>query len=129
MGAIVEKEMKAEKAFVDAGGILLAGVDPTGNGCVIAGYGDQREIELLVKAGFRPEDAIKIATRNGADFLGIAGSVGTIEKGKQADLVVVAGDPTRRIEDIEKVELVFKAGSGFDPAKLTRSVKGFVGLR
>ena len=53
----------------------------------------------------------------------------TIEKGKRADLVVVAGDPTRRIEDIEKVELVFKADSGFDPAKLTQSVKGFVGLR
>jgi imidazolonepropionase-like amidohydrolase len=129
MGAIVEKEMKAERAFVESGGLLLAGVDPTGNGCVIAGYGDQREIELLVKAGFRPEEAIKIATHNGAEFLGIADSVGTIETGKLADLVVVAGDPTQRIEDIEKVEVVFKAGAGFDPVKLTQSVEGFVGLR
>lgn len=129
MGTILEKEMKAEKAFVDSGGLLLAGLDPTGNGCVIAGYGDQREIELLVKAGFRPEEAIKIATHNGAEFLGVANSVGTIEMGKQADLVVVAGDPTQRIEDIEKVEVVFKAGAGFDPVKLMQSVQGFVGLR
>jgi len=129
MGSIVEKEMKAEKAFADAGGLLLAGVDPTGNGCVIAGYGDQREIELLVKAGFKPEEAIRIATRNGAEFLGIGNTVGTIEKGKRADLVVVAGDPAQKIEDIEKVEVVFKGGAGFDPAKLAQSVKGFVGLR
>jgi imidazolonepropionase-like amidohydrolase len=129
MGVIVEKEMKAEKAFADAGGLLVAGIDPTGDGCVIAGYADQREIELLVKAGFRPEDAIRVATHNGATFLGIADSVGTIEKGKRADLVVVSGDPTQKIEDIENVEVVFKAGTGFDPAKLTESVKGVVGLR
>jgi len=129
IGTIVEKEMKAERKFVDSGGLLLAGVDPTGNGCVIAGYGDQREIELLVQAGFRPEEAIKIATRNGAEFLGIAESVGTIETGKQANLVVVAGDPTQRIKDIENVEVVFKAGAGFDPVKLVQSVQGVVGLR
>lgn len=129
MGAIVAKEMRAEKKFVDAGGTLLAGLDPTGNGCVAAGYGDQHEIELLVKAGFRPEEAIHIATENGADFLGIGDRVGTIAAGKQADIVVIDGDVTKRIEDIEKVGLVFKAGVGFDPAKLAESVKGQIGLR
>ena len=62
-------EMQFERMFVGAGGRLLAGVDPTGWGGVIAGSGDQREIELLVGAGFRPEAAIQIATANGAAFL------------------------------------------------------------
>lgn len=128
-GDIVAKEMRLEKMFVDAGGTLLAGVDPGGMGCVLAGYGDQQEIELLVKGGFSPSEAIKIATLNGAQFLGIADKVGTVAAGKQADLVVVKGDPSKRIEDIENVELVFKAGAGFDPEKLIQAVKGKVGLR
>ena len=129
MGAIVEKEMKLEKMFVDTGGTLLAGLDPTGTGCVVAGFGDQREIELLVKSGFRPVEAIRIATLNGAQFLNIADKVGTVAVGKQADLVIVRGDPSQRIEDIENVETVFKAGAGFDAAKLIQSAKAQVGLR
>jgi hypothetical protein len=59
-----------ERKFVVAGGLLLAGPDPTGNGGVIPGFGDQREVELLVEAGFTPEEAIRIATLNGATYLG-----------------------------------------------------------
>src|SRR6266852_3382465 len=66
--AAFKKEEEFEYAFSKAGGLLLAGLDPTGMGGVIAGFGDQREVELLVEAGFTPLEAIHIATANGAQF-------------------------------------------------------------
>jgi imidazolonepropionase-like amidohydrolase len=127
--AAFKKEMEFEYAFAKAGGTLLAGLDPTGMGGVIAGFGDQREVELLVEAGFTPLEAIHIATANGAQFLGDSDRTGTIAAGKQADLVVIKGDPSARIEDIENVEIVFKDGVGYDSAKLIESVRGVVGDR
>jgi imidazolonepropionase-like amidohydrolase len=124
-----KKEMEFEHAFVQAGGLLLAGLDPTGMGGVIAGYGDQREVELLVEAGFTPVEAIHIATFNGAQYLGEADKIGTIAAGKQADLVLIKGDPSKKIEDVENVETVFKDGIGYDSAKLIESVRGVVGSR
>ena len=121
--------MQFERAFAAAGGMLLAGCDPTGNGGVLAGYGDQRGVELLVEAGFTPVEAIRIATMNGAQFLGEAERIGSIAPGKLADLVLVEGDPSKRIADVEKVEIVFKDGVGYDPGKLIDSVRGTVGLR
>jgi formylmethanofuran dehydrogenase subunit A len=123
------KEMEFERAFVKAGGVLLAGLDPTGIGGTIAGFGDQRELELLVDAGFTPLEAIKIATLNGAQFLGEQDQIGSLATGKQADIVVVKGDPSSRIQDIENVELVFKDGVGYDSKKLIDSCKGQVGIR
>ena len=127
--AAFKKEMEFEHAFAQAGGLLLAGLDPTGMGGVIAGFGDQREVELLVEAGFTPVEAIHIATANGAQFLGELDRVGTIAPGKQADLVVIKGDPSKQIDDIENVETVFKDGIGYDSAKLIESVRGVVGSR
>jgi imidazolonepropionase-like amidohydrolase len=127
--ALLKKEMQFERAFVKAGGLLMAGCDPTGFGGVLPGYGDQRGIELLVEAGFAPVEAIHIATENGAIFLGEDGALGSIGPGKAADLVVIAGNPAQNIEDIEKVETVFKDGIGYDPVKLTESVQGMMGLR
>ncbi|HEU5220172.1 MAG TPA: amidohydrolase family protein, partial [Gemmatimonadales bacterium] len=118
----------AELAFAHAGGMLLAGTDPTGGGGVIPGYADQRELELLVEGGFTPLEAIKVGTLNGATYLGRAALVGSIAIGKQADLVVINGDPSRTIADMRKVELVFKQGVGYDPEKLIASVRGRVGL-
>ena len=123
------KEMEFERAFVKAGGTLLAGLDPTGIGGIIAGFGDQREVELLVEAGFSPVEAIKIATLNGAEFLGQSAHVGSLVPGKQADILLVKGDPSANIQDIENVELVFKDGTGWDSKKLIDSVKGMVGTR
>jgi imidazolonepropionase-like amidohydrolase len=125
--AAVKKDMELERAFVRTGGTLLAGCDPTGPGGVLAGLADQRELELLVEAGFTPVEAIHIATQNGAEFLGEGARLGTVVAGKLADLVVVRGDPGKAIEDVEKVELVFKEGVGYDPAKLMESVRGKVG--
>jgi hypothetical protein len=129
MPALMRKEMEFEVAFVKAGGLLLAGPDPTGNGGVLPGFGDQREIELLVEAGFTPVEAIQIATENGALYLGQQDRIGTLAPGKQADLVLIKGDPSKRIEEIENVETVFKAGIGYDSKKLIDSVRGQVGIR
>ncbi|MDP8979786.1 MAG: amidohydrolase family protein [Acidobacteriota bacterium] len=124
---LLRKEMEFERAFVKAGGLLIAGADPTGNGGALAGFGDQRNLELLVEAGFTPVEAIQIYTSNAARFLGDAG-IGVIAAGKQADLVVIHGDPSVTIEDVEKVTIVFKDGVGYDSAKLIESARGAVGL-
>jgi enamidase len=125
---LFKKEMQLEKMFADAGGLLVVGTDPTGFGGVVAGYSNQRALELLVQAGFTPVEAVRIATLNGAKYLGRDAKIGTIAAGKQADLVVVRGDPSARIEDVENVEIVFKQGVGYDSAKIFESVKGRVGL-
>jgi len=126
--AMLKKELEFEYAFVKAGGLLMAGCDPTGNGGALAGFADQRNIELLVEGGFTPVEAIRIATANGARFLGEQDRIGTIAAGKQADLVVIDGNPAARISDVEKVKLVFKDGAGYDPARLLDSVRGAAGL-
>lgn len=122
------KERAMEVTFARAGGLLLAGTDPTGAGGVIPGYSDQRQVELLVGSGFTPLEAIRICTLNGATYLGKASRIGSIAVGKQADLVVIGGNPAEKISDIRNVEMVFKQGVGYDPAKLIASVKGKVGL-
>jgi hypothetical protein len=120
---------KMEKQFSDAGGLLTVGTDPTGNGGVLAGYGNWRNIELLVEAaGFTPLEALKIATLNGAIALGIDKTTGTIEVGKEADLIVIDGDPSKNIADIRKVVWVFKDGVGFNSKRIFESVKGKVGF-
>jgi imidazolonepropionase-like amidohydrolase len=127
--ALLRKVMDFERAFVKAGGLLIAGLDPTGNGGIVAGFGDLREVELLVEAGFTPVEAIKIASFNGAKFLGEDARIGSIAPGKQADLMVVKGNPAASINDIEKVEIVFKDGIGYDSEKLIQSMQGLVGIR
>ena len=122
-----QRNLAMERAFFQAGGLLLAGCDPTGNGGTIPGFADLREIELLVEGGFTPAEAIRVATLNGAVYLGREKTIGSVEAGKNADLLVVRGDPGKTITDLENVELVFKDGVGFDPAKLLESVKGRYG--
>ena len=126
---LIRKAMAFERAFVKAGGLLIGGLDPTGNGGIVAGFGDHRQVELLVEAGFTPVEAIQIATLNGAKFLGEDARIGSIAAGKQADLMIVRGNPAANIADIEKVEIVFKDGIGFDSEKLIQSVQGLVGIR
>ena len=122
------KGMALERAFAKAGGLLIAGTDPTGGGGVIPGFANQRQVELLVDAGFTPLEAISIATLNGAKYLGRDKTVGSIAVMKQADLVVINGNPAANIGDIRKVETVFKQGVGYDPAKLIASVQGKAGI-
>ncbi len=124
---LLARDTDMERAFVAAGGLLIAGPDRVGIAGNLPGFGDQREIELLVDAGFTPVEAIKIATYNGATFLGRQDRIGSIAPGKNADLVVIKGDPAARIADVENVEIVFKDGVGYDSAKLLESVKGAYG--
>jgi imidazolonepropionase-like amidohydrolase len=126
---LIRKAMAFERAFVKAGGLLIAGLDPTGNGGIVAGFGDHRQVQLLVEAGFTPVEAIQIATLNGAKFLGEEARIGSIAPGKQADLMIVKGNPAANIADMEKVEIVFKDGVGYDSEKLIQSVQGLVGIR
>jgi imidazolonepropionase-like amidohydrolase len=124
---LLQKEMKFEREFVAAGGLLMAGCDPTGDGHTLAGLGDQRNIELLNEAGFTPAEAIHIATQNGATFLGESERIGTVAAGKQADLVLLNGDLAKDITTIEKPEIVFKAGVGYDSNAIYQSLRGKVG--
>jgi imidazolonepropionase-like amidohydrolase len=121
--------MQFEHDFVEAGGLLMAGCDPTGYGGVVPGFGDQRNLELLVEAGFTPVEAIRIGSLNGAKYMGRERDIGSIATGKAADIVVLGGNPADNIENVEKVEMVFKDGVGYDPAALIKSVSGTVGLR
>ncbi len=129
MSTLFPKAQAFEKAFFDAGGLLAAGVDPTGMGGALPGFGDQRNYELLLEAGFTPEQVIQIMTLNGARVLDEDHRFGSIEAGKLADLVVIDGDPVRRESEIRNVTLVFKEGVGYDSPKLLQSVMGLVGLR
>ncbi len=122
------QEMAFELAFARAGGLLLAGTDPTGYGGVVAGYANQRMLQLLVEAGFTTEEAVEIATLNGARFLEIEDQIGTIEVGKVADLIIFEGDPTQEIGAFTRSVFVFKAGVGYDSQALLSSIKGTVGI-
>jgi imidazolonepropionase-like amidohydrolase len=124
----LKSAMAFEREFVAAGGNLAAGVDPTGLGGALAGYGDQRNYELFIEAGFAPAMAIRIMSLNGAKILGVDRELGSIERGKRADLVVLEGDLTASPSAIEKPSTVFKDGVAYDSAKLIASVEGRVGI-
>jgi len=125
---IFPKLMKLEKMFADQGGTLLAGTDPTGYGGVIPGFSGKREIELLVEAGFTFPEALKIATLNGARYLGRDKDVGSLEPGKRADIAVVEGDPARDPAALDAMPLVFKKGVGYRTEAIFDAVRGTSGL-
>jgi len=125
---IFERSMIFERKFVEAGGTLLVGTDPTGYGGVIAGFSNQRALELLLEAGFGLEKSIKMATLNGARYLGLDNSIGTIEVGKSADLVLLKGLISQDPSSINRIETVFKSGLGFDSDTIRSTMKQRVGL-
>jgi imidazolonepropionase-like amidohydrolase len=126
---VFRKAQEYEVAFVRAGGLLGAGVDPTGNGGALPGFGDQRNHELLIEAGFSPVESIQILTLNGARILDIDDELGSVEPGKIADLAVIRGNPVETPAEIRNVVTVFKDGIGYDAESLIRSVDGVVGIR
>lgn len=126
----IRKTVQLERAFMRAGGLLVSGTDPAvPSGGVIAGYASARQLQLMVQYGFTPLEAIRVSTLNGAIYLGRDRDIGTVTVGKQADLLVVDGDPSARIADVAKVAIVFKQGVGYDPEKLRAAVRGKVGLQ
>ena len=129
MADLFPRAQAFEYAFFKAGGLLAAGVDPTGNGGALPGFGDQRNYELLLEAEFTPAETVQIMTLNGARVLSIDDDLGSVEVGKIADLIVIEGDPATRPADIRNVVIVFKDGVGYDSKKLIDSVDGLVGLK
>lgn len=125
---VLRHAMAFERAFVAAGGVLGAGVDPTGNGGALPGYGDQRGYELLREAGFSAEQAVQIVSLNGARILGTQDHIGSIEPGKNADLVLLDGDLGTDAAAIRNVVTVFKDGIGFDPARVVAAAYARVGI-
>ena len=126
---LLNRYMAMEKAFYDAGGLLVAGTDPTGAGDVIPGYANQRTVQLLIEMGLSIEEAVKVCTYNGALYLERDGEIGTIEQGKRADMILIKGNPSVDIEAFRQMTIVFKNGIGYDSQKLFESVKGWVGVR
>ena len=125
----LRKSAVMDREFMKAGGLLVAGTDPAvPSAGVVAGYSNARQLELMVEFGFTPLEAIRVSTLNGAIYLGRDQRIGSIAPNKQADLLVVSGDPSKTISDIRNVVVVFKQGIGYDPAKLRDSVRGKVGL-
>ncbi len=124
----LKNAMAFDRAFVAAGGLLGAGVDPTGLGGALPGFGDQRNYELFIEAGFTPAQAVRIMSANGAKILGVQDSLGTVEPGKLADLVVLSGDLSADPAVIRNVTTVFKDGIGYDSARLIAAVKGRIGI-
>ena len=127
--AALANEMAFERRFVEAGGLLVAGADPTAWGGTLAGLADQRNVELLAKAGFTPEQVIQIVTSNGASLLRSPAASGLVQKGKTADLVVLEGDLAGDIRAIRNVRFVFVGGVGFSPEALSASELGRIGAK
>lgn len=123
------KSMRLERMFVEAGGLLLAGTDPTGAGGALPGFASIRQIQLLVEAGFSFEQAVRIGTLNGARYLGRDRDIGSLETGKHADLILVDGDPVRDPGALGRIVTVFKAGVGYDRQALLDSARGLIGYR
>ncbi len=126
---LFRKAQRFERMFFEAGGLLAAGVDPTGIGGALPGFGDQRNYELLLEAGFSPAEAIQVMTLNGARVLDDDDEYGSVEEGKLAELVVLRGDLVATPAAIRDVHYVFKGGYGYDSEKLLESVAGVVGIR
>jgi imidazolonepropionase-like amidohydrolase len=105
------------RVFHERGVLLTAGTDYM-NPWMTPGVAFHRELELLVSAGIPPLDVLRIATRNGAEALGILQEAGTIEAGKRADLVVLTADPLAAIANTRKIERVFLRGRPFEPGQL-----------
>ncbi len=129
MGQLFAKSLAYERAFVDAGGLLASGVDPTGYGGALPGYGDQRNFELLLEGGFSVPESIQIVSANGAVILGVDDQYGSIQVGKIADLVVIHGDLVNDPASIRNVTHVFKDGVGFDSPAMIAAVNGLVGIK
>ena len=126
--AAFQRAAQFEVEFVKAGGLLAGGVDPTGNGGALPGFGDQRGVELLIEAGLSASNAIKVFSLNGAKVLGDDKELGSVEVGKKADLVLLRGDLSSDPSVIKNTVTVFKDGVGYDSAKLIAAVKGRVGI-
>lgn len=120
----LKRIMEFEYQYFKMGGLLCSGVDAGRH--VIPGFGDQRNYELFIEAGFTTEEAIQIMTSNGAKALGRK-DIGSIQIGKRADFVILNGNLEKEASTITKVETVFKKGIGYNPELILNETKGQMG--
>jgi imidazolonepropionase-like amidohydrolase len=114
----LERGLRIVKALHDAGVPVVAGTDEG-----VPGHSVHREIELYVEAGFTPMEALQAATIVSARAMKLDGELGTIEKGKRADLVVLNANPLEKIQNVRTVRWTIKDGKVYDASALWRSVR------
>jgi len=117
---LVKKYLEIIGMMQRAGVKLMTGSDFGANPLLFPGWGVHDEMALLVRAGLTPMEAIQAATRNPATFLGLDRSVGTIEKNKLADMVLLSANPLEDINNTRKIAAVFFQGRMFDRPELNR---------
>jgi imidazolonepropionase-like amidohydrolase len=120
----LEKSIKLVKTMKDAGVKLLAGTDTSPNPYAIPGlfpgFSLHDELTLYVEAGLTPMEALQTATRNPAEFFGLSNELGTIEKGKLADLVLLDANPLQNITNLDKINAVVLNGRLIDKPVLQK---------
>ena len=122
----VAKEIEVVRDMHRAGIPFLAGTDTAAGVYVFPGFSLHEEMQLLVRAGFTPLEALQCATRNPAEYLGKLSEMGTLEKGKVADLVLLDANPLEDIANTQRIASVVAAGqylSRTDLDRLLRSVE------
>jgi imidazolonepropionase-like amidohydrolase len=113
-----EKRLRFIEMCHRAGVRLIAGTDGPGLGPTLPGFGLHHELELLVKAGLTPLDALRAATSTAADALRADKDLGAIEPGKLADLLILDADPLQNISNAQHIYRVMKGGEIYDPREL-----------
>ena len=109
--------------FHRAGGIVMAGTDCP-NVAIVCGFSLHRELELLVRAGLTPMEAIVAATRRPAERLGRREIFGTLAAGRAADLVLLAANPLLDIRNVARIERVIARGTAYEPDELLKGRRG-----
>ncbi|HTV97889.1 MAG TPA: amidohydrolase family protein [Steroidobacteraceae bacterium] len=120
----VQMELDMTLAMFRAGVPFLAGTDTAAGVHIFPGFSLHQELALFVKAGLTPLQALQTATLNPAKFLNRLGDLGTVERGKLADLVLLDADPLEDIDNANKIRAVVLAGRYLDRAALDRMLKG-----
>ncbi|HTT19867.1 MAG TPA: amidohydrolase family protein [Candidatus Sulfotelmatobacter sp.] len=114
----VKKELEVVKAMHNAGISFLAGTDTPPGVYIFPGFSLHEELQRFVAAGFTPMEALQTATLNPAKFLGMEDRLGTIEKGKLADLLLLNANPLDDIANTRKIEAVIVNGRYLPRAEL-----------
>ena len=112
------KQLDFLKRLHEAGGIIVPSTDVGAAPNQVPGFSLHRELELLSEAGFNNSDILHAATQKAAQVLGYAEDIGTVEVGKEADILIIDGNPLDSIQDTRKISSVLKAGTPYDPQNI-----------
>ena len=111
------------RIFDEEGVKMIAGSDVSGSGWEIPGFALHQEFDQLAAAGLTPLRILQMATVNAAEFLGRSDTMGTVEVGKDADIVLLAGDPTENVANLHDITGVVRAGRYHSPEMLSATIE------